>query len=163
MTKFQIIRDIIALKDISAQQKLVLIAMNQYGDEGHNIYPATGTIADMVSLARRQVKRHIATLRDKGYLIATGKSKRNTINYRMAIPNQGGVAKVTKGVSSRTPPECHPRPPTTLNNKPSNNPPRVLSTKRGEYFDSGSDSDPSIRETIHEQAMRLDRARRQQT
>jgi len=40
MTKFVMLRNIIALKDISAQQKLVLIAMNQYGDEGHNIYPA---------------------------------------------------------------------------------------------------------------------------
>jgi len=34
-------------------------------------------------------------------------------------------------------PEGHPRHTTTLNNKPSNNPPRVLGSK-GEYFDSDS-------------------------
>ena len=169
MTKFQIIRDILALDDLTAQQKLVLIAMNQYGDEGRNVYPATGTIAKMVSLARRQVKRHMAALRDKGYLIATGKSKRNTINYRMAIPNQGGVAKVTKGVSSRTPSECHPRPPTTLDDKPYKYPPRVEQST-GAYFDSDSDYEgPKLdqygrnTETVHEQSVRLNRARRQQT
>jgi len=50
MTKFVMLRNIIALKDISAQQKLVLIAMNQYGDDRHNFYPAIETIAGMVSM-----------------------------------------------------------------------------------------------------------------
>jgi len=132
MTKFMMLRDIIALKDFSAQQKLVLIAMNQYGDDGHNIYPAIETSAGMVSMSPRNTARQIRKLRDKGYLVATGKSHRNTINYRMVIPHYTTVMRTMTPVSL---PKEHPRHTTTLNNKPSNNPPRVLGSK-GEYFDS---------------------------
>ena len=166
MSKFQIIRDILAIDDLTAQQKLVLIAMNQYGDQGHNIYPAIETIAGMVSMSPRNTARHIRKLRDKGYLIATGKSRRNTINYRMVIPHDTTVTRTMTPVS---PPNGHPRHTTTLNNKPFNNPPRVLGTKR-DYFDSDSDSarpppDEWGRptETFSEAAVRLARARRQQT
>ena len=159
MTKFMMLRDIIALKDISAQQKLVLIAMNQYGDEGNNVYPSLHSIAKVCALGYRQVKRHAKTLRDKGYLVPVGKSRLNTVNYCLKIPRDVSVPKVG---TSKSPSKGHERHPTTLNNKPSTYPPRVVPS-RGQYFDSGSDSDPSIRESIHDQAMRLDRARRQQT
>jgi len=118
MTKFMMLRDIIALKDISAQQKLVLIAMNQYGDEGHNIYPAIETIAGMVSMSPRNTARHIHKLRGKGYLIATGKSRRNTINYRMVIPHD---ATVTRTMTPSSYSKGHQRLTTTRDNKPSNN------------------------------------------
>jgi len=159
VSKFQIIRDILALGDVTAQEKLVLIAFNQYGDEGNNVYPSLHSIAKVCALGYRQVKRHAKTLRDKGYLVPVGKSRLNTVNYCLEIPRDVSVPKVG---TSTSPSKGHERPPTTLNNKPSRYSPRVV-PKRGSYFDSDSDSDPSIRESIHEQAMRLDRARRQQT
>ena len=40
MTKLEMLRDILAVKHVRAQQKLVLVAVKQYSDEGHNDYPA---------------------------------------------------------------------------------------------------------------------------
>ena len=167
MSKFQIIRDILALGDVTAQQKLVLIAFNQYGDEGRNVYPSLRSIAKVCALGYRQVKRHARTLRDRGYLVPVGKSRLNTVDYCLKIPRDISVPNVG---TSKSPPKGHELPPTTLNNKPFNNPPRVLGSKR-EYFDSsGSDYEgPKLdehgrnTETIHDQAMRLHRARRRQT
>jgi hypothetical protein len=166
MSKFQIIRDILALDDVTAQQKLVLIAMNQYGDDGRNVYPSLHSIAKVCALGYRQVKRHARTLRDKGYLVPTGKSRLNTVNYRLEIPRDVSVPKVG---SYASPSKGHERPPNTLNNIPSTYPPRVLGNKK-DYFDSDSDYEgPKLdeygrnTESIHEQAMRLHRARRQQT
>jgi hypothetical protein len=167
VTKFQIIRDILALDSVTAQQKLVLIAFNQYGDEGNNVYPSLHSIAKVCALGYRQVKRHARALRDKGYLVPVGKSRLNTINYCLKIPRDMNVPKVGTLAS---PSAGHPRPPTTLYNIPSSNPPRVEQAPR-EYFDSsGSDyGGPTLdeygrnTESIHEQAMRLHRARRQQT
>ena len=167
MSKFQIIRDILALDDVTAQQKLVLIAMNQYGDDGRNVYPSLHSIAKVCALGYRQVKRHAKTLRDKGYLVPVGKSRLNTVNYCLKIPS---VARVPKVGSYASPSKGHERPPTTLNNKPSTYPPRVLLSKRDSYMDSDSGYEgPKLdeygrnTESIHDQAMRLHRARRQQT
>ena len=166
MSKFQIIRDILALDDVTAQQKLVLIAMNQYGDEGRNVYPSLHSIAKVCVLGYRQVKRHAKTLRDKGYLVPVGKSRLNTVNYCLKIPRDISVPNVG---TSKSPPKGHERPPTTLNNIPSTYSPKVV--PRRDYFDSsGSDYEgPKLdqygrnTESIHDQAMRLHRARRRQT
>jgi hypothetical protein len=116
MTKFQIIRDILALDNVTAQQKLMLIAMNQYGDEGSNIYPSLHSIAKVCALSYRQTKRHARTLRDRGYLVPTGKSRLNTVNYRMVIPSGPKVG------TWAAPPKGSWRPSTTLNKIPSTNP-----------------------------------------
>jgi hypothetical protein len=134
VSKFSILRDVLALKDISAQQKLVLLAMNQFGDDGRNVYPAIETIAKLASLSPRQTKRHIRALRDKGYLSPQGKSRRNTVTYFMTVPK---TANVPRPGTPATPPEGHQRPTTTLNNKPSNNYPKL----RDSYFDSSSSGD----------------------
>jgi hypothetical protein len=90
VTRFSILRDILALDDVSAQQKLVLIALNQYGDDdGRNIYPATETIAKLASLSTRQTKRHVRTLRERGYLSPHGlKGRNNTIRYALSVPTR---------------------------------------------------------------------------
>jgi hypothetical protein len=110
-TRFSILRDILALDDVSAQQKLVLIAMNQYGDDdGRNIYPATETIAKLASLSTRQAHRHIKVLRQRGYLSPHGnKSRNNTVRYALNVPT-----RVTPEVS----PPRHPRHTTDPHNKP---------------------------------------------
>lgn len=113
MTKFQIIRDILALDNVTAQEKLVLIAMNQFGDGGHNIYPAISTISALASLSPRQTRRHIKILRLKGYLKPQGKGRNNAIRYSLGVPT-----KVTPEVS----PARRQRPTTTLNKIPSTNP-----------------------------------------
>jgi hypothetical protein len=133
VTKFQVIRDILALGGVTAQQKLVLIAMNQYGDDGRNVYPAIETVAGMASMSPRNAARHIRALRNKGYLIATGKSRRNTINYRMAIPHDTAV---TRTMTAASLPNGHQRHTTTLNNIPSRNPSRLGES----YYDSHYDS-----------------------
>ena len=166
MTKFQIIRDILALDNVTAQQKLVLIAFNQYGDEGRNVYPSLHSIAKVCALGYRQVKRHARALRDKGYLVPVGKSRLNTVNYCLKIPRDMNVPKVGTLASPST---GHQRPPTTLDDRPYKYPPRVEQTPR-EYFESHSDYEgPTLdqygrnTETVHEQSVRLNRARRRQT
>jgi hypothetical protein len=131
VSKFSILRDVLALTDISAQQKLVLLSMNQFGDDGRNVYPAIETIAKLASLSPRQTKRHIRALRDKGYLSPQGKSRRNTVTYFMTVPK---TANVPRPGTPATPPEGHQRPTTTLNKIPSNNYPKL----RDSYFDSSS-------------------------
>jgi DNA-binding transcriptional ArsR family regulator len=125
VSKFSVLRDILALADITAQQKLVLVAMNQYGDsQGRNIYPAIETVAKLASLSARQVRRHIKTLRQLGYLSPQGKGRNNTTRYTLSVP------------TSRTPvsqPGGHPRPTNTLNN-PLTSP----EEERDSYFNAGS-------------------------
>ena len=104
---FQILRGILAMPDINAQQKLVLIAMNQYGKDGANIYPAIDTIAKLASLSPRQARRHIKTLRLKGILKPQGKGRNNTIRYALNVPTRG---------PSKVGPGGRPRPTNNLDN-----------------------------------------------
>ena len=107
MTAWNILRDILALEDLPAPAKLVLIAMNQYGKDGAGIYPAIETIAKLASLSPRQTKRHIKALRLKGYLKPQGKSRNNTIKYALNVPTR---------VPSRVGPEGRQRPTNNLYN-----------------------------------------------
>ena len=160
MSKFSILRDIIALRDISAQQKLVLIALNQFGDEGRNVYPSLHTIAKSCALGYRQVRRHVSVLRERGYLVPQGKSKLNTTRYTMVVPHVDEVTRVPSMRTPETSPIGHARPPTTLNHKPLN-PISPLTSPADSYFDSRSRQPPSSfwEETVSEQVARLARAR----
>ena len=106
MTAFDILRGILALDDLPAPAKLVLIAMNQYGKDGASIYPAIETIAKLASLSPRQTRRHIKTLRLKGYLKPQGKTRNHTIRYAINVPIR---------VTSKVWPEGHQRPTNNLN------------------------------------------------
>ena len=134
MTAWNILRDILALEDLPAPAKLVLIAMNQYGKDGAGIYPAIETIAKLASLSPRQTKRHIKALRLKGYLTPQGKSRNNTIKYALNVPTR---------VPSRVGPEGRQRPTNNLNNN--------LDTTLTRGSDSGHISLPS------QQAVQIDR------
>ena len=94
---FLILRGILATPDINAQQKLVLIAMNQYGKDGDNIYPSIDTIAKLCSLSPRQTRRHIKTLRLQGYLKPHGKGRNNTIRYSLIVPTSRPSKVVPEG------------------------------------------------------------------
>ena len=160
MSKFSILRDIIALPDISAQQKLVLIALNQFGDEGRNVYPSLHTIAKSCALGYRQVRRHVSVLRERGYLVPQGKSKLNTTRYTMVVPHVAEVVRVPSIGTQATPSRGHERPPTTLNHKPLN-PISPLTSPADSYFDSRSRQPPDSfwTETVSEQVARLAQAR----
>ena len=160
MSKFSILRDIIALPDISAQQKLVLIALNQFGDEGRNVYPSLHTIAQSCALGYRQVRRHVSVLRERGYLVPQGKSKLNTTRYTMVVPHVDEVTRVPSIGTPATPSRGHERPPTTLNHKPLN-PISPLTSPADSYFDSRSRQPPDSfwTETVSEQVARLAQAR----
>jgi DNA-binding transcriptional ArsR family regulator len=125
VSKFSVLRDILALADITAQQKLVLVAMNQYGDsQGRNIYPAIETIAKLACLSARQVRRHIKTLRQLGYLSPQGKGRNNTTRYTLSVPTRGTPVSQPGG---------RPRPTNTLKS-PLTSP----GEEKDSYFNSGS-------------------------
>jgi hypothetical protein len=132
MTAWNILRDILALEDLPAPAKLVLIAMNQYGKDGAGIYPAIETIAKLASLSPRQTKRHIKTLRLKGYLTPQGKSRNNTIKYALNVPTR---------VPSKVWPEGRQRPTNNLN----------------KYLDSTLTRGDSFNYSRNQQAIKVDR------
>jgi hypothetical protein len=132
MTAWNILRDILALDDLPAPAKLVLIAMNQYGQNGSDIYPAIGTIAQLASLSTRQTKRHIKTLRQRGYLAPHGKTRNNTIRYAINVPTR---------VTSKVGPEGHQRPTNNLN----------------KYLDSTLTRGDSFNNYANPQAVNIDR------
>ena len=140
MTRFSILRDILALDDVSAQQKLVLIALNQYGDDdGRNIYPAIETIATLASLSTRQTKRHIRVLRERSYIAPHGnKTRNNTVRYALSVPAKGTPVSWPTGRG---------RPTTTPHN---NNPLTIPKLARDSISDSNQDSQAvQDRQAVH--------------
>jgi len=134
MTAWNILRDILALADLPPQGKLVLIAMNQFGKNGEDIYPAIETIAKLASLSPRQTRRHIKALRLKGYLKPQGKGRNNTIKYALSVPASRPL---------KVGPTGHPRPTNNLD--------KYLDNPLIRDSDSGFPSLPS------QQAIQIDR------
>jgi DNA-binding transcriptional MocR family regulator len=155
--------------DLLPLDKLVLLCLAKYSDSnGRNSKPAQDTISRLTGIGPRRVRTALATLKKRGLIVAEGKGRKGTIAYRINLPlaNNGDssrAANVGTSVSLGRHRESYNPINKQLNN-PSN------STSR-EYFDSsGSDYEgPKLdqygrnTESIHEQAMRLHRARRQQT
>ena len=149
---FQILRGILAMPDINAQQKLVLVVMNQYGKDGADIYPSIDTIAKLASLSPRQTKRHIKTLRLKGYLKPQGKSRNNTIKYALNVPTR---------VPSRVGPEGRQRPTNNLYNNLDNTLTRdsYINSRNQQALNIDRFSNVKLPESGSEIAIRLQRER----
>ena len=147
--------------DLLPLDKLVLLCLAKYSDStGRNSKPAQATISRLTGIGPRRVRTALATLKKRGLIIAEGKGRKGTIAYRINLPiaNNGGSSRAADvGTPTSSGRNHHAYNP--IDNQ-LNNPSK---SKRDSYMDSDSDKDPSIRETIHEQAMRLDRERRQQT
>jgi hypothetical protein len=155
---WRLIRPIWRLADVTATQRLVLLALASFTDQrGANAYPSQLTLARMCCCTTRTIRRALSELIAKRIIVPNGKARRGTIRYSVHV-------NVLPSADSTVLPKRTPASYDPSKRKPSEfYPSNLKDSKRGEYFDSDSDSDTSIRETIHDQAMRLDRARRQQT
>ena len=149
-------------------ERVVLLALVSYTDSNaENAYPSIATLSDRCCCNRSTVHRALKSLCTRGLISPQGKGRKGTIKYRVCLTVQHGVSHIAPDQSHSATPTVRTAPHNPSNN-PSNypsyrNPSNLKDSKRGEYFDSDSDSDTSIRETIHDQAMRLDRERRRQT
>lgn len=157
---WRLIRPIWRLADVTANQRLVLLALASFTDNrGANAYPSQGTLARMCCCTTRTIRRALSELIAKRIIVPNGKARRGTIRYSVNV-------NVLPSADSTVLPKRTPASYNPSKRKPGNRNPGNLEeskTLRGQYFDFDSDSDTSIRETIHDQAMRLDRARRRQT
>mgnify|MGYP004451211087 FL=1 len=158
---WRLIRPIWRLADVTANQRLVLLALASFTDRrGANAYPSQGTLARMCCCTTRTIRRTLADLIAIGLIEPHGKARGGTVRYSVnvnVLPTQ----------------DSHVRPHRTpVSYNPSNsNPSKINPSKsKRDYFDSDSDSarpppDEWGRptETFSEAAVRLARARRQQT
>jgi hypothetical protein len=160
---WKLIRPIWRLADINATQRLVLLALASFTDNrGANAYPSQSTLARMCCCTTRTIRRTLADLIAVGLIEPHGKGRRGTVRYSVnvnVLPSADSHVRL-----HRTPVSYDPS-----NSNPSKINP--INSTKGQYFDS-SDSDyegPKLdqygrnTESIHEQAMRLHRARRRQT
>lgn len=147
--------------DLLPLDKLVLLCLAKYSDSnGRNAKPAQDTISRLTGIGPRRVRTALATLKKRGLIVAEGKGRKGTIAYRINLP------LATNGDSSRA-----GHVGTSMSSgrshhayNPIDNQLKNPSNSKGDfYMDSDSGKDPSIRESIHDQAMRLDRERRRQT
>ena len=159
---WRLIRPIWRLPDINATQRLVLLALASFTDNrGANAYPSQSTLARMCCCTTRTIRRTLADLIAIGLIEPHGKGRRGTVRYSVnvnVLPSADSHVR-----PHRTPVSYNPSNRNPIKRNPSN------STK-GQYFDSGSDSArPPLdewgrnTETFSEAAIRLARARRQQT
>ena len=150
---FRLLRPIWRVDDVTATQRLVLLALCSCADRsGANSYPSQATLARMCVCTTRTIRRTLADLIAKGLIEKTGKGRAGTIRYRVVanvLPNADAHVR-----QDRT-------PMSTNKSKEQSN--RYQSETRDSYFDSGSRQQPSSfwTETVSEQAQRLNRERRQ--
>ena len=72
---------------IRSGPRAVLLALADYAEpDGTDVYPKIDTLAAKVKLSRRQVSRHLATLREMGVLIVVEEGKyHDAAEYRIAM------------------------------------------------------------------------------
>ena len=86
---WRLIGPIWRLPDVTASQRLVLLALASFTDKtGSNAYPALGTLAKMCSCNRSTVHRAIKSLIVRQLIQPTGKGRKGTIRYRVNVPLQ---------------------------------------------------------------------------
>ena len=147
--------------DLSPLDKLVLLCLAKYSDSnGRHAKPAQTTISRLTGIGPRRVRTALATLKKRGFIVPEGKGRKGTIAYRINLPLANNGDSVRAGNVGTSVSQGRHRESYNPINKQFKNP---SNTSKREYFDSDSVKDPGRRETIHEQAMRLHRARREQT
>ena len=155
---WKLIRPIWRLADVTANQRLVLLALASFTDQrGDNAYPSQSTLARMCCCTARTIRRALSELIAMRIIEPHGKGKGGTVRYSVNV-------NVLPSADSHVRPHRTPMSYNPSKRKPSESYPSNLKDSKRDYFDSSdSDSDTSIRESIHDQAMRLDRERRRQT
>jgi hypothetical protein len=89
---WRLIGPIWRLPDVTAAQRLVLLALASFTDSaGANAYPSLATLASMACCNRSTVHRAIKSLIARQLIQATGKGRKGTIRYRVNVPMQQRV------------------------------------------------------------------------
>jgi len=102
---WRLIGPIWRLPDVTAAQRLVLLALASFTDKtGANAYPSLATLASMACCNRSTVHRAIKSLIARQLIQATGKGRKGTIRYRVNVPMQRqGSHSATVSVSTLQP------------------------------------------------------------
>ena len=86
---WRLIGPIWRLPDVTAAQRLVLLALASFTDSaGANAYPSLATLASMACCNRSTAHRAIKSLIARQLIQATGKGRKGTIRYRVNVPMQ---------------------------------------------------------------------------
>jgi pyocin large subunit-like protein len=89
---WRLIRPIWRLENVTASQRLVLLALASFTDRsGANAYPSQATLARMCCCNRSTVHRAIKSLIDRQLIYRTGKGRKGTIRYRVDVGMQQDV------------------------------------------------------------------------
>jgi len=99
---WRLIGPIWRLPDVTAAQRLVLLALASFTDSaGANAYPSLATLASMACCNRSTVHRAIKSLIARQLIQPTGKGRKGTIRYRVNVPMQRqGVHSATASVGT---------------------------------------------------------------
>jgi DNA-binding transcriptional MocR family regulator len=116
---WRLIGPIWRLPDVTAAQRLVLLALASFTDKnGSNAYPSLATLASMACCNRSTVHRAIKSLIARQLIQATGKGRKGTIRYRVNVPMQRqGSHHATPSVSTGRPNPINKNP---INKNPVN-------------------------------------------
>jgi DNA-binding transcriptional MocR family regulator len=111
---WRLIRPIWRLENVTASQRLVLLALASFTDErGENAYPSQSTLARMCCCSRSTVKRALVELIARGLIAPHGKGRKGTIRYTIAVTHDvAHPGPVTRPTAGHNP----------SNRNPSNNP-----------------------------------------
>ena len=89
---WRLIRPIWRLENVTASQRLVLLALASFTDErGENAYPSQATLARMCCCNRSTVHRAIKSLIGRRLIYPMGKGRKGTIRYRVDVGMQQDV------------------------------------------------------------------------
>ena len=99
---WRLIGPIWRLPDVTASQRLVLLALASFTDSaGANAYPSLATLASMACCNRSTVHRAIKSLIDRQLIQVTGKGRKGTIRYKVNVPMQRqGLRHATPSVGA---------------------------------------------------------------
>ena len=104
---WRLIGPIWRLPDVTASQRLVLLALASFTDKaGANAYPSQSTLARMACCSARTVRRALADLIALELITPSGKGRRGTIRYSIAVNVQG--KEDTSGHLPRSPTSYNP-------------------------------------------------------
>jgi hypothetical protein len=85
--------------DISIQEKCLLYTLATFADpDGSNIFPSHSTLAQCLKIAESSVRRLVASLRKKNYLISEQR-KGYYMQYRLQIPGVTPIALPAEDIS----------------------------------------------------------------
>ena len=140
---WKLLRPIWRLPDVTAAQRLVLLALASFTDQrGANAYPSQSTLARMCCCSRSTIKRALASLIRRGLISPQGKGRKGTIRYSV-VPSPVTYVKAHSDPPTR---------PTVTYNPSKSNPGNYPSEKDSNYFnpDSGDSKPRRFRRTRQE-------------